>query len=255
MISRAPVPAAAVFCAIALASARECCASGLYQSRTIVTGTDLRSRPAGLAECLRMVLVKVSGNPELRAGALTGEAGDMVEDLAYLDRMSDIPLRDEQGSRDRPYELIAHFDPAKIDAMLAGLGEKPWTDRPPVVVVVTIQKGEPFTLSGDGVQDERERRALLAAAERFGLRIMLPVRIEPPRIETEGKPLLTGSLVWSDAALGWIGEWRMGWRGQDYAWGIRGVSFDEAFRNAVAGAAQILSGHGQPAAAGAQQAR
>jgi hypothetical protein len=34
--------------------------------------------------------------------------------------------------------------------------------------------------------------------------------------------------------------------GQMYRWQIRGVSFDEAFRNAMAGAAQILSGHGLP---------
>ncbi len=37
----------------------------LYTAMAIVTGTDMRSRPAGFARCLREVLVKVSGNPAL----------------------------------------------------------------------------------------------------------------------------------------------------------------------------------------------
>ena len=34
--------------------------------------------------------------------------------------------------------------------------------------------------------------------------------------------------------------------GKTYRWQVRGVSFDEAFRVAMGGAAQILSGNGQP---------
>jgi hypothetical protein len=34
-----------------------------YQATAIVTGYDMRSRPAGFAHCLREVLVKVSGEP------------------------------------------------------------------------------------------------------------------------------------------------------------------------------------------------
>jgi hypothetical protein len=52
--------------------------------------------------------------------------------------------------------------------------------------------------------------------------------------------------VFSDKALGWIASWRMEHRGKAYAWSVRGVNFDAAFRNALFGAAQILSGHGQP---------
>src|SRR5258708_19647788 len=37
----------------------------LYQATAIVTGTDMRQRPWGLAQCLREVLVKVSGEPKL----------------------------------------------------------------------------------------------------------------------------------------------------------------------------------------------
>ncbi|TIW55589.1 MAG: DUF2066 domain-containing protein, partial [Mesorhizobium sp.] len=34
--------------------------------------------------------------------------------------------------------------------------------------------------------------------------------------------------------------------GKTYRWQVRGVSFDEAFRVAMRGAAQVLSGNGQP---------
>ena len=45
---------------------------------------------------------------------------------------------------------------------------------------------------------------------------------------------------------GWIAEWRLNAAGQIYAWRVSGVSFDDAFRNALRGAAQVLSGNGQP---------
>jgi uncharacterized protein len=53
-------------------------------------------------------------------------------------------------------------------------------------------------------------------------------------------------MLWSEEALGWVAEWRLAAAGKTYRWQIRGVSFDDAFRNAMAGAAQVLSGHGQP---------
>jgi len=37
-----------------------------YQAYAIVTGTDMRQRPWGMAQCLREVLVKVSGDPRLK---------------------------------------------------------------------------------------------------------------------------------------------------------------------------------------------
>ncbi len=58
-------------------------------------------------------------------------------------------------------------------------------------------------------------------------------------------PLL-GRLVWSDKDLGWVADWRLASGGTSYDWQVRGVSFDEAFRVAMRGAAQILSGNGQP---------
>jgi uncharacterized protein len=52
--------------------------------------------------------------------------------------------------------------------------------------------------------------------------------------------------VWSDEDLGWIAEWQMDFRGQPHRWQFRGVTFDEAFRRGLGGAAQILSSNGEP---------
>ncbi|WP_457825469.1 DUF2066 domain-containing protein, partial [Staphylococcus aureus] len=72
----------------------------LYEARTIVTGTDLRDRPAGLARCLRDVLLQVSGDPALatdpRIADAAAHAENFVRDIDYVDRMSGIAHHDEQ---------------------------------------------------------------------------------------------------------------------------------------------------------------
>src|ERR1700722_13332538 len=40
--------------------------NSLYQAMEVVTGTDLRERPRGFAQCLEDVLVKLSGDSRLR---------------------------------------------------------------------------------------------------------------------------------------------------------------------------------------------
>ena len=61
-----------------------------------------------------------------------------------------------------------------------------------------------------------------------------------------GDQALVGRLLWSDQARGWLAEWRLASEGKLYRWQVRGVSFDDAFRNGMRGAAQILSGYGRP---------
>jgi hypothetical protein len=215
-----------------------------YRAETIVSGTVAETRADGLARCLRDVLVKASGDPRLlddpRIDALEGKAADLVEDFAYVDRMSDLPHHDEQGSRDRPFTLIAHFSPPKIEAVLARLGEGPWQgERPPLLIRVTIRDrtGASFPMTADADADERLREALLGAADRYGMRVVLP-----PAAPRDGVGL-TGALAWSDVDFGWNGDWRIAWDGSDYRWAIHGVSFDGAFRNAVLGAMAVLAGH------------
>jgi hypothetical protein len=57
---------------------------------------------------------------------------------------------------------------------------------------------------------------------------------------------LSGTLTWSDSDLGWDADWQMKSESVSYRWQAHRVSFDDAFRSAIGGAAQILSGHGAP---------
>jgi uncharacterized protein len=246
--------------------------NNLYQCQTIVTGQGKESRRFGLPVCLEQVLVKVSGDRRLtgdpEVAALAGHAPAFVTDFAFRDRLAGIPVHDEQGTRDRPYDLTVRFDPAKIDAALRALGREPWSgSRPRVAVFVGVSLGgTTYLLASDGTRGRDQREALAEAAARYGLPMTLPDRaalaaagLSYSRLQTidlgplnataealGGDLALAGNLFWSEQALGWIADWRMDAGGKSYSWQIRGVGFDDAFRSAMSGAAQILSGNGRP---------
>ena len=246
--------------------------NNLYQCQTIVTGQGEESRRFGFPVCLEQVLVKVSGDPRLtgdpEVAALAGQAAAFVTDFAFRDRLAGIPVHDEQGTRDRPYDLTVRFDPAKIDAALRLLGREPWSgSRPRVAVFVGVSLGETtYLLASDGTRGRDQREALAEAAARYGLPMTLPDRaalaaagLSYSRLQAidlgplnatarimGGDLALAGNLLWSEQALGWIADWRMDAAGKSYRWQIRGVGFDDAFRSAMSGAAQILSGNGRP---------
>ncbi len=249
-------------------------AEALYSSRTIVTGTREENRPAGFANCIEDVLVKVSGDAHLlddpRLDPIKADAGRLVTAIRYHDRMEGIPHHDEQGTRDRPYDLFVTFDKDGIDAALASLGLKPWTGpRPKIAVFLGIRtaRGD-YVLAFDGERGIDQRESLDAAATRRGLEEALPSQAQldarkidfdglaegPPADEDRaareagGDRALSGTLAWNDATLGWTIQWRFRDGGQTYAWGAKGVSFDVAFRKGFEGVETIVSGHGSPPA-------
>src|ERR671933_505638 len=89
----------------------------------------------------------------------------------YRDLLGGVPVHDEQGTRDRPYELTADFDPARIDAALRSLGRAPWTAaRPRLVVFLRVRTGTgPYVLASDGARGRDQRESLADAAYRFGV--------------------------------------------------------------------------------------
>lgn len=221
--------------------------SSLYAARAYVTGTRAETRQDGILVAFHRVLIKLSGNPALldddRVALLDPLAASMVEDFSYQDRMSDVPHHDEQGTRDRPFDLAVHFDPVRIDAALALLGERAWMGpRPRLFVRAEIDDhGSKFPLSADGETDERHREALLAASDRFGLRVVLaPLEGALP---TMPAVTLSGRLVWDASQFGWVADWRLEGAGAARVWTIAGVSFDDAYRVGVSGALAVLSGH------------
>jgi hypothetical protein len=171
------VLAAAVFCA---AGANAACADELYEAQAIVTGQREPERLRALPDCLEDVLVKVSGDSRLigdrRLAPLKANAAEFITSFRYHDRMSGIPVHDEQGTRDRPYDLTVSFDAAKVDAALRSLGLQPWTGpRPRLAMFVGVQNGPvPYVLTSDGERGLEQKLSLEAAAYKRGMSILLP---------------------------------------------------------------------------------
>ena len=244
----------------------------VYTTRAVVTGKDERNRPLGFRLCFEDVLIKVSGDASIvtdrRFEALAAVAGQYVSTFAYRDRLAGKPVHDEQGTYDRPHILTCQFDPQKIDDVLKLLGRKPWLARRPRLVMLLAVHGlaNNGILSSDGDFDPDMREALANAAQRYGLTVNLPgvailqanqINVDTAASISIGRLLsvaelsdsefpLVGDLRRSDTALGWIVNWRLEVNGQRHRWSVSGVNYDEAFRNAVRGAARVLSGNGDP---------
>lgn len=244
----------------------------LYRAKAIVTGTGEENRQIGFRLCLRDVLVRVSGDQRIvqepAFQPLLDKAGSFVSEFRYRDRLEGIPIHDEQGTHDRPHDLTCIYRPETLDPVLASLGSKPWrAARPKLAVFLAVQdQRRRFVLSADGGQSPYMVESFEAAAEPMAMPITIPRAalldkggfifeevhsaspelMNPTAKEVGGDVPLLGSIRWSDADLGWVAHWRLRADGRTYAWDIKGVSFDEAFRNAIRGAAQVLSGNGQP---------
>jgi hypothetical protein len=258
------------WCAVAMAAA----GTDLYRTKFTVTGQGEANRIVGFAAALEDVLIKASGAQKLsgdrRLAAYKTKAKDYVRAFSYRDQFFGKPIRDEQGTRDRPFDLTVEFDERRIDGLLKALGLKPWlSHRPRLAVFVEMEQGaKNYVVTTDGPQSDLQRDALLAAADKRGMDIVLPSAaalaksnitgaelrapsfpaLAPVAAELGGEVVLVGRLVWDDRELGWATQWQMDWRGQPHRWQIRGVTFDETFRRGIGGAAQILSGNGDPVA-------
>lgn len=244
----------------------------LYRSQAIVTGQGEVNRVPGFVECLRQVVVKVSGDPSLLTAPemepLLADAGAYVASFRYRDRLEGVPIHDEQGTHDRPHDLYCVYEPATVDALLARLGRRPWlSQRPRLVVFLGARDARrTFALAADGTESPYMAESLLAAAPPLAMPVALPTaaalgaarldfgaiarssleKLDPLARSLGGDQALAGTIVWSEEDRGWVAEWRLGYGGREHRWAIRGVSFDDAFRYAVRGAARILSGNGEP---------
>ena len=260
----------------AFALAAPACAdplADLYQARTIVTGRRPETRIPGMVRCLAQVLVRVSGDARLAQHPMLAEFSQApeaaVKTYAYRDLYAFRPIKDEQGTRDRPYEMTVAYEPASIDALLAKMGSRPWlAERPRLVVFLAVHHiGSTFMLSSMADQGELMRQSFQDAAWNAAMEVVIPspdtiakagltvdgtpglaIAALMPFVDSKvGQNPLVGQLDWSKPLLAWKAHWRLETGGKDLHWGIEGVNFDAAFRTGVGGAAQVLSGNGAPA--------
>lgn len=268
-LSLTHVAAAAAFSAPPTKRLEELVDTGdLYQATDKVSGFGEDRRQVGFAHCLREVLVRLSGEPRLehdqRISELAAHADALVASFDYSDILAGMgqPVHDDQGTGDdRPYDLVVRFDHAKIDKVLVDLGAPPWRPPRPQVVPVLAVRGftGTYLLSAEAKPAIDQRTSLADAAIQYGLNLRIPTEAElaawgvtldgfpSPRAEPEGeRALVAGTLDFDEAKPGWVGSWRMRWRGVDYVWGIGGVNYDAAFRALMRGVARVASGHGAP---------
>jgi hypothetical protein len=246
----------------------------LYAGRTIITGQRDETRIPGFKAALLDVAKKVSGNQTLTADQIDtivhGNIKLFVQDFKDHDRMEDIPIHDEQGTRDRSFELLINFVPARVNALLRSLGEKPWDQRrPKVLVLASVHNAIGSYILTDDEDEEtgaEQREAFKAVAWQVGMPLILPVPallksgnldvesldqrsasqlLELARL-AQADVVIKGHLTWVGGANGWKADWTLYNDSTQKEWAIEGINFDGAFRNALRGAAQILSGHGDP---------
>jgi hypothetical protein len=272
-LSRRRFLALGAACAAApFSSARASQLSDLYRARTIVTGQRPETRIPGLMRCLTEVIVRVSGDQRLASHPLLTEFSQTPEaavlNFDYRDLYARKKLADEQGTRDRPYEMTVAYDPAKVDAMLARMGSKPWLgERPRLMVFLSVWHiGTTFLLTSSTEAGDLMMEAFQNASWNYAMPVVIPPEplITKAGLDVESLPgtsladldmlvdksvgqiPLAGTLRWRKDLLAWEAHWRMLTNGVEHRWAIAGVNFDAAFRNAVGGAAQILSGNGDP---------
>jgi hypothetical protein len=270
MFDRNPMHAARA----ALAAILLCCAVGhamaadrLYSGQTIVTGQGELNRVRGFQTCLEDVLIKVSGQLRLagdpRLEPYKAKAAAYVSGFDYRDEKGGKPKNDEQGTRDRSFFLTVDFNEAAVNGMLAALGVKPWLSRRPVLAIFAEMQpaARRDVVARDSSRTDLQRQSLMAAAAKRGMPIVLPdaatlskigageetlaniptAKLAAAAAEQGGEAVLTARLVWDDQALQWNAEWQLDWHGQPHRWRLSAVTFDEAFRQGIGGAAQIIS--------------
>jgi uncharacterized protein len=245
----------------------------LYQAKSLVTGQRDETRIPGFERAIVDVLKKRSGNPLITAEEVAknieGKIQDYVKSYTERDRMEGIPIHDEQGTRDRPFELTVTFHRYKIDELLKKMGSMAWTQPRPrtlVLLTITTDAGSHILTEDDEDRDIDQRESFLAAAWQAGIPLVLPSmaslneagltpvtlgNIEATKIKelnsaNDADVAIIGRIAWNSGMKGWLAEWKFATNGTIHEWKIDGVNFDAAFRNGMWGEVQILSGHGEP---------
>jgi hypothetical protein len=241
----------------------------LYQSMYVVSGKAPERRTVGFQEALRRLMVKLSGDRSLAdnpaVAKMIAHAEDYVVDFSYLDLKQGIKLSDEQGSYDRPHYLTVTFDQAKIDKALKALHRKVWADRPKFAVFFGVHRGpNSYVVNAEDARDEAMRESAGNASLLYSVPIVFPpqsvvaaslpsfaLRANPADLAdaakaSGGDAALVGTIDWSDADHGWISDWTVSKNGKPVHWQKKGISFDDAFREGLSGAALVLSGNGTP---------
>ena len=247
------------------AGARAAQIGNLYSAQTIVTGTVEPERTRGFRAGLVDVVVKLTGDVRLadsnRLQPLLEQPHRFVEHFEYEDRMKGIPVRDEQGTRERPHYLRMRFKASEINQELERLGLSKWPPRRPMLAIwLGIKTAtDTYVLSASGPKGYGQRAVIVETSERRGIPILLPEANSSKsavtfddisannrrKMNSESHPadaLLSGVLSLTEGGY-WDITWCLTWQNRSRVWTKRGVSFDTALRDGLQTSTLLLSGN------------
>jgi hypothetical protein len=222
---RACISALLVLLAPALALA-QALPEQLYKAEVIVTGKGEEERARGFRDGLKEIFIKLSGDPDIASGdklaPYLSEAGSFMREYTYEDRMKHLPVRDEQGTRDRPHFLRMTADTEKTEAAIKSLGFEIWRGRPEIDVYLTVtdprrtfivgaETAKPAVLpalripiASDRYDGYEQREVLKSIAVHRGLTLNLPdvtkLKNLPAGAESSETLVTQRLFSWNDAA-------------------------------------------------------
>ncbi|MBX3532542.1 MAG: DUF2066 domain-containing protein [Rhizobiaceae bacterium] len=213
----------------------------LFSATVIVTGRDnLAERSRGVAEALPLALTRLTADPLVAetaaARGLLSDTGAYVDDLVYRDRKQGIQISDEQGTRERSFEMTVRFDVARVEALLAQLDAKAWTGERPQIAVslrITDSRGD-YQLAAGSERGYGQRLAIEAEARALALPVTLVAEAPQQGVVLAGAMKITPAGYWNT-------EWRLTGSGLDEVYAFSDTTFDDAIGGALRRSAKTLA--------------
>jgi len=231
----------------------------LYEAQVVVTSQTPAAREAGLAQALRMVLSKLSGqahvltDPALESALSI--ASDLVENQSYRQQQ----VASASGAPSFKTLLVARFRQLDVDDLLNTLGLRLWPQpRPQPVLWLAIDDGSGPRLVG--VQQANAARSLLDQAIQRGFSLGLPqgsaseqalanalwrqdsAAVQRAAMAYESPMQLLGKLYRSGS--GWTADWIFIDSGVELArWSSQDTDPRRAMAEGANGAANALVAH------------
>jgi len=232
----------------------------LYEGESMVDSQSEEQRAAALPRALGQVLVKVTGDPAAASdpafqGAL-GRAAGMVQQYRYREDVVTV-----DGAPQLRSFLIARFNPAAVDSLVASAGRTVWpTPRPAPILWLAIDDGRGPRLVGEAQQNAVA--ALTRRAAERGIGIAFPLAdaqdqtlgspqavwsgdlgaVSNAAARYGGAPVLIGKL--RRGGGGWVADWVMADGGSElHRWQSVDAQAGTVLANGADGAASTLARH------------
>ena len=235
---------------------------GLYEAETVVADQSASARQAALRACLRLALVKLTGEREVLRNAALAPLLNRPERFVREYRYKEVRTPPAPGAPPATeLRLVVRFDEDSLNKSLRDSGVPVWgRERPSMLIWLVVEQDQARRFASS--EETPEALALLRGrAQERGIFVMLPLLdledsavLQPRDIwggfegpilaasaRYEADVVLTGS-VESLAEELWNGKWTMYQRGAARAeWRSETGFFDKALKQGVDGAIDRLA--------------